>query len=146
MLELTSEQLESYIGGHLEIQNQLEDYLYRGKIDAAYIKPDPQVADQLAGMGVPTGELVVMFSRLFKRPRTKRARHEKNLGWVEQHDSKDKTYAVSLAIMSSPTMMPHARDGAELMMVLVSNVTQEVLAFHHPDGESVRNMEEHWGA
>lgn len=117
-MNLTNELLAEYVGGHLEIINHVENYICRGKVAKAAIIGN---------------ELHVKWDSIRQL--------NKIDGTWELVDNK--VYQCSLVLLSPPSRMPHARDGTD-RLVMVSQITNETLAFHHPKGESVQNLEERW--
>lgn len=113
---LTADQLEPYVGGHLEVTNPQENYRYRGKIKSATINGD---------------DLRIELHWNLKLEG----------GW-QADDSI--LYCAALSIFNGPSFMPAGGEcyGDPDRLVLISPVTHELMAFHHPSGQSVQRFEE----
>jgi hypothetical protein len=111
MSALTTERLAQYVGGQLEVQNELEGYLYRGEIATIEVQ-DGELRARMAWMaqadGIPPQ------------------------GWVNS-DRLD--YAVSLEIYAVSEIGPGMVGGARLL--LNSEIVGEVVALFPPDGSKL---------
>ena len=113
-MELTTEILAAFIGGQIEIQNEGEDYLYRGEIESAQVTDEDEVRVKLKWMakgdtGVPSAD------------------------WTAD----DKLiYGASLEVYSASDIGPTT--GSRVSRIcLTSHMVGEIVVFYPPDGSKL---------
>ncbi len=112
-MELTTEDLKPFIGGQIEIQNQSEEYIYRGEI---------------ADAAVENKEFHVRFSWFAQG---------EGYPPIPSRWKKDDTseYAASLGIYTVQNIGPGEEGGDRI--VLISDITGEVVTLFPPDGSKL---------
>lgn len=107
-MQLSNEALQEFVGGQLEIQNQIEGYIYRGEV---------------AEVGLANDELQVQFKWFAKGD---------SLPLPTEWTNQDNTpYGVSL-ITASPSDIGEGR-----IAINTGFVSNEMLVFYPPDGSKL---------
>ena len=113
-MELTTEMLAAFVGGQIEVQNEREDYLYRGQIKTAQVSDEGEVCVELHWMakgdeGFPSAN------------------------WTAD----DKlSYVASLEVYSASNIGP-SPDGGGDRLCLTSGIIGETVVFYPPGGSKL---------
>jgi hypothetical protein len=110
--EVTTEYLQTFVGGQMEVQNSIEDYIYRGQISTAEVIQN---------------QLVVTFEWLARLEIAKTP--DQQTRWVPSDRS---SYAISLLFYSVKTIGPGEQGSDRLC--LLSGVSAEVAILFPPNG------------
>ncbi len=111
-MQLTTQLLEAFINGQLEIQNQIEGYIYRGEIE---------------NVDVTNNELNVVFKWLAKGNELPLPSE-----WINENN---KTYSLNLE-------MSNINDIDELgRIILNSAISNDLLVFYPPNGSKLNPKE-----
>ncbi len=114
-MELTTEGLQRFVGGQMEIQNEGEGYLFRGEV---------------ATIVVESNEIRVRFAWLAKGEG-----YPSLLTWV--NDSK-LDYAANLEIFSANNIGPSGGDvGGGNRLCIQSSIVGEIVILYPPDGSKL---------
>lgn len=116
VIELTTQVLERFKGGQMEIQNEGEGYIYRGEVETIVVESD---------------ELVVKFAWVARGegfpPLPKK--------WVKDDDL---DYAASLEIYTVGDIGPGGPEvGGDSRLCLMSPITGETVVLYPPNGSKL---------
>jgi hypothetical protein len=114
VVQLTTEMMQRFVGGQMEVQNSHEEYLYRGEIETIRIEDDTVVVRLVwmaRGEGFPTLPT----------------------GWVVEHNH---NYRAGLVLFGIEELPPGSGGGGT-RICMHSAITNELVVFFPPDGSKL---------